>query len=268
MRKTMTGLVGTAALLLLLTTTAPLRAQNVVYREVFPNDTGANLNVGSANWQVNNTTNGTAANVATANTIYLSALNGRPAALAPVASNPISAELARGFYVDSSAGGTGYNSLVWTSEATVPITTFQSALVQWWQGNDAAADTDRVAVRVGSTWFVSNQTFAQASGLGGESNFAANAPLMSLNTNGAQWLLLNFTSGTTLGIANGAGPTSLPTNNGDVTGFGIYMDNKSSSVRFDTYQIIATPEPGAVSLFSIGALLLGGKLALRRKRRP
>ena len=263
MNKTWIGLFGTAGLLALLTTTTPLRAQTTIYREVFPNDTGTALSVGSANWQVNQTAAGTTVDVSTAGAVLLSPLNGRPTTFAPVNSNPISAELARGFYKDSSGGGTGFNELMWTSEYGIPINTYLNSQVDWWQGNDAAADTDRVAVRVNTTWFVSNQTFAQVNPLGGDGNFAANSVKMSLAVAGAQWNLLNFTADTTM-VRNNA-PTSLPTNIGDVTAFGLYVDNKSSSLRFDTYQIV-TPEPGAFPLFSIGALLLGGQIALKRRR--
>lgn len=262
MNKTRMGLFGAAALLALLTTTTPLRAQTI-YREIFPNDTGTALSVGSANWQVNQTTAGTTVDVSAAGSVLISPLNGRPATFVPINSNPISAELARGFYKDSSAGGTGFNELMWTSEFSIPINTYLNSQVDWWQGNDAAADTDRVAVRVNTTWFVSAQTFAQASGLGGDGNFAASSVKMSLAVSGAQWNLLNFTADTQMTRVNA--PTSLPTNIGDVTAFGLYVDNKSSSLRFDTYQI-NTPEPGAFPLFSLGALLMGGQIALKRRR--
>ena len=61
-------------------------------------------------------------------------------------------------------------------------------------------------------------------------------------------------------------PVVMPTNIGDVTAFGLYVDNKSDNLRFDTYEVVV-PEPGVLPLFSAGALLLGGHLTLRRRRR-
>ncbi len=263
MNKIGTGLAGLGTLLALLAAATPLRAQDAVYREVFPNNTGSALAVGTSSWQVNQTPTGNAVDVSTAGSIFISPLNGRPAGFKPANSNPISAELAHGFYVDSSAGGTGYNVLMWTSEYGIPINAYLHSQVEWWQGNDTATDADRVAVRVNQNWYVSNRSFQQAAGLGGDINFATDSGRKILDVSTAQWRVLNFNQGTQLAITGGL--VSLPTNIGDVTAFGLYVDNKTSSLRFDSYSV-TTPEPGMATLFSIGTLVLGSSVFRKRRR--
>lgn len=53
----------------------------------------------------------------------------------------------------------GVKYFIWTDEYTVDRSTNEVTQISWYQGNEIKTDEDRVAIRIGSDWYVSTQTF-------------------------------------------------------------------------------------------------------------
>lgn len=232
-----------------------------------PNNTAGALAVGTATWNINRNATGDAVDVAAVPSVpagaTISNLPGRPQNLPAINSNPANAEQANGFLAESSASGTGFNQLYWTTEYATGTTTLNS--VRWTQGNDAGSDVMWVALRVNNSWFASDATFTQTAGIGGGGDFATLAEQKELLIPGARWRVLTFTPGTELSIS--AFTTGLSTGEFSiVTGFGLYTDNKSSTQRFDTFELTTAPEAGTLPLF-VAASAVGAFVIVSRRRR-
>jgi hypothetical protein len=75
----------------------------------------------------------------------------------------------------------------------------------------------------------------------------------------SSWSPLNFTAETTLNV--GGTTQALP--EGNVSAFGVYAAKTTDKyVRFDTYEVAAVPEPGALAFLAAGGLMLASR---RRK---
>ena len=108
-----------------------------------------------------------------------------------------------------------------------------------------AADTVRLAIQVGSTWYVSTATFSTAAQ--GYASFGASsgstASFFNPTFASLSWDALTFTAGASPTLVVG-GPVAAPTT-GNITGIGFYSNNLTGNHRFDTLQIAATIAPVA-----------------------
>ncbi len=121
--------------------------------------------------------------------------------------------------------------MLWTGEITIDRTRHLPRRIVWRQRHDAAIPV-RVAVRVGTVWFASNQTFTST---GTTYNQEA------LDWEGAAWRTLNFVPGSTLTL----GPAVTLPADGPITGLGFYLDAHPARARFDTLEFEAGSAPTA-----------------------
>jgi hypothetical protein len=156
-------------------------------------------------------------------------------------------------------GATPSPSLALTTEFPVNPTNYVpgSIVFSWYEGNNTAAHTFRLLVRVGGVWYASTETFVTpAVSL---ANFGTQAQLKTITYNPAatNWAQVNFDGDFVLGETPGSGE-STPSNLGEVvlgsepaadltgtiTGFGVYGDNGGSATgnrRIDSFTIEAAP---------------------------
>lgn len=228
----------------------------VVYREVFPNISDANdLPLSTAAW--NSRWGGEAANVPIQ---QVARAAGSPTDALPVNSAPIEHWVTDYGYLVTHPGAGSYNGdpvLHWTEEYTIARPYLEVVEVEWRQRNNSPDDAARVAVRVGDDWFVSAQTFSNAS--------STVWALMRLKFGAATWLELDFAPGSVLALG---GPAVLP--GGDITGLGLFVDHASNTHRIDSFTILgalAVPEPSSVALSAAGGLCVALVGVLRRRRR-
>lgn len=150
--------------------------------------------------------------------------------------------------------GFGTNGILWTSEYQVDLNTTTLNTVSWYARTDGVpvAGTARVALEIGSNWYVSDRTPG--------TNAWAKETVSVASTN---WYPLNYVQGVSLDQTIGTTPVTLPTT-GTVTAFGVYFDNTSPTGidRIDSYAIDATvPEPACMALLGLSGLGI-----LRRRR--
>lgn len=228
--------------------TPDLRNAMVAYREIFPNpSTAADLPLSTAGW--NSRWGDSAANVPRQE---VARANGSPADAVPISSDPANDGMAIGYLVTHPGGS--YNSdpvLHWTDEFTIDRGYWSMYEAQWRQRNTSAGDATQVAVRIEDDWFVSEQSFSNAS--------AGSWDLMRLNFGRASWLELDFEPDSLLALGD---PASLPAI-GDITAFGLFVDNAVDTHRIDSFTIFAVPEPTSAVLLVVAGLCL----ALGRRRR-
>lgn len=159
------------------------------------------------------------------------------------------------------SGATADPYLIWTEEFTIDGSVYDISTLEFSVGtNHKTGEPVRIAMRIGSVWYVSETVATTFSGWAASQT----SGLISASTGdaGQDWFAL------TVDVANnvlsvGASAAVLPTT-GDVTGFGMFSETKTDSHRFDNYHIEGelVPEPGSMSLIA-----LGGALMLRRLRK-
>ncbi len=229
--------------------TPDMRKLHVVYREIFPNpSTAQDLPLSTAGW--NSRWGASATNVPRQE---IAKANGSPTDVFPVNSNPANDGIAIGYLVAHPGSGS-YNGdpvLHWTDEYTIDRGYWDVYDVQWRQRNQSAADATQVAVRIDDDWFVSEQSF---------SNPASDTwAFMRLNFGRASWLELDFEPGSLLALGS---PVSLLPS-GDITAFGLFINNAVNTHRIDSFTISAVPEPHSAAILAIAVL----GFALGRPRR-
>ena len=161
------------------------------------------------------------------------------------------------FQFNGSAGSYGYASLTnydeviaWTTEPG-SVSTLLLESISFKVKNNIAGDFVRIAVRIGSDWFATDEAY------GGTGSFTLRE--FEWTTAAAAWRDLTFEPGTALSVASSARTSDLPS--GSVDAFGLFIDpNATGAVRFDDFTISATavPEPSTLTLL-VG---LGGLFAL------
>lgn len=258
---------------------ASLSAQTV-YRETF-SATVNNSSPTTVGWAVHYG-NGIYYSDFTQNAAGVGAVTGIPADLGNVNAGPTtssinpSGQTATGIFFVGATGISGTNPgpafLAWTNEAG-PIAASNVSDISFYLGNTNGAQPVRVAVQVGSQWYVSNTTF-QNNTLANAGEFGSKATFQSLNftTSASAWSLISFQqSGTAPLASNGTGNFTLGAVattdlTGDINAFGIYGNvGSTANARFDTYTINAVPEPSVAAL--LGLAVLGfGYVTIRRRR--
>lgn len=138
---------------------------------------------------------------------------------------------------------------------------------EWYERNSNTTDGLRIAVRIGTSWYATNQLFTTEAGGGSATMLLQN---FSFTDDGSAWRDLTFTAGTTSGggamsISSTARVQDLP--EGNITGLGVFIPPHSNYVRFDNFTVLATaiPEPSSLALVT-GLLALTGGLGRRRLR--
>lgn len=262
-RLAMTGLLAG----IVLTMSAGNVHAGVIYREIFPQPTPTepvDKSFRQAGWQSYYGDSATpSAPGLLGYTLVHSTATGAPDNLPAVNSNPVATgSESIGFFYAGDGGGqskplNNVKYFIWTDEYTVDRSTNNVTQISWYQGNETKTDQDRVAIRIGSDWYVSTQIFNQSTDIGSANDFKTKAvqKTFTFSTNASDWQTLNFTSGTSMSLGSVLS-SDLPA--GNITAFGLYTDYKTKTFRFDTYEIQADsiPEPAALGLLGLGGLLL------------
>lgn len=171
---------------------------------------------------------------------------------ASVNSNPGTPDNQQGFIF---LNGTGAPYINFTDEYTIDRSSVDySALRFQLDTNGDTGNPLRFVVRIGGDWYATQAASGLVAGGWGPSN-TDNRYTVDFST--ASWAALTFDPGDTLALGSA---TTLP-GSGDIDAFGFFSDAKTGSSRFDDYHIEIVPEPGSMTLASLGTLML-----LRRKR--
>ncbi len=223
--------------------TTPGGGGPVAYREVFPNNTGAYIWEGYstvAGWRAYyNNPNYTAFNYGDPNwTVQEEA--GSPTDLPAVNSNPASSEQVYGFVRMSYSSKLDRPYFYFTEEHSVDRADVTE--VQWTQGNAQAADAYQVALRIGGVWYASTTTFSNAA-VSADADYSANAEAKSLVLAAeTTWKILNAAGGAPMSLGS---DTQLPTT-GTITGFGLYINDRNGTDRFDSFTLLSGEGGGTV----------------------
>lgn len=241
-----------ASCFMALSVSCSLAHADVIYRETFSVDSSTAL-LSYAGWKLNFGTNGGSG------TAYQNAIsNGASAtpSLTPINSNSAATSNSNGYVYNSYDSSWNSRTIYWTEELTISTSAYTIDSISWYQVLQKSEDYTRVALRVGTQWYVSDQTFFGAAW--SLTTFVASAQQKTLVLKDSLWIPLTFGSGT---LALGSGdPISLPA--GNITAFGLYADNKTGGQMFDTFEIQATPIPEAAGV-SVG--IAGTAMLLTRR---
>jgi autotransporter-associated beta strand protein len=239
---------------------------DIIYRETFGNTLGSRQHPNVYGWQTFQASGAQYNTIDGNHGVDTSTTLGRPTDVANVNAGPNQ----DGSFDALSASRYFWNGnrrLAFTPEYSInPVDYVPGSIVfSFYLGNNnstANMDPVRVAIRVNTTWYVSVQTFSTPQVA--SANFATAAELKSLTFSpaAANWQILNF-DGTYNGGGYPGGPTAVVTDSstamslspnandlsGPITAFGIlfvaasldFATNPQSNIRFDTFQVDATP---------------------------
>jgi hypothetical protein len=246
----------TAIILLLFASCAPASAKAaIIYREIFPNNGGSNQDLSFDGWQIHFdsdaeqiSTGGNSPTVSQPNNTD-PGVNSFPSNAPPVAGYA------------SIAATVNTNYLFWTSEYTVDRTADSVTSISWWQANTSSEASSQAAVRIGTQWYASTDTFSNPAA----ANFNS-AYQRTLDFTTATWQLLDFVPGTSLALG---AATTLPA--GNLIAFGWYVDSSEGArLRMDTFEInaVPVPEPSTGLLLTAAGFLLLSRRRSRRNRLP
>ncbi|HUT36201.1 MAG TPA: LamG domain-containing protein [Planctomycetota bacterium] len=248
------------------TPSAAPTASEVLYREVFPNGTGANQAPSHAGW---NAHYGSGA-VAFTTSVGVSGLDGRPNDLPAINSFPASAEQVNGLFSDYNGSIGNSARMFWASEFPIDLSVYALEQAQWYQGNADVRDAFRVAVQLdGAQWYASDMSFTNP-GIAG-ADFDTDAELKTFGFEGAEWYLLNFTPGSLLEFVGSGSPFGLPEGS-FLTSFGLFSETRLGTLRFDSFELIVgpafvIPEPSTLAVGLLGLLVCRLRRARARRRK-
>ena len=188
---------------------------DVVYREIFPNDNGADAPFAETGWQVHVGDHGAPLST---QTVRLSGNTGVPKNLEPVQSAPANAELARGFLFNQNFT---QSQLLWTDEVAVEIPADRMIGISWYQSSDAG-DPVHLAVRVDGVWHATARTFSHSGGY----------RKMDVAFSADKWLKLDFVENSTLALGEAAVPTGA-----QISAIGFFVPELTGKLRLDTMEI-------------------------------
>lgn len=150
----------------------------------------------------------------------------------------------------------GFRTLTYTEEFpldrdlhNIEAMTWDSARTGGW-GTDAANYSQTPALRIGGKWYVKHPAVS-LNNFGTETNFATTAQADAYPLNGYSWRLLKAD----LGAPFEVGSTNVTLPSGDVTAFGIYAANATSTpgqdrgVFLDNFEVVATQRFTGLALF-------------------
>ena len=206
----------------------------VFYREIFPNPTSGELrDLAETGWHLNRGPTGTTIPATVANDVLNLFVEGRPTDAPPVNSSPAYPdELVLGLAGDRSSD-LG-NEIFWTDEYTVNRTDATVTEIRWYQGNVVGTDAFQPALQISDRWLVSDVAYETAP-LESFLDFDSQAEEVVVDVQASAWRELDFVPDSALAV----GPiTALPA--GDITAFGLYIEDRTDNVRFDTFEINGT----------------------------
>ncbi|MEM1167130.1 MAG: hypothetical protein AAGI30_12675 [Planctomycetota bacterium] len=205
----------------------------VVYREVFPNNTGMALAISDpiqdTGWSYILEEAGTGAAVTGDGAEGLPILSPAPGlatGLSPIASNPASAELTNGF-LNNTFDGVLLQQLITTDEFTIDRGVFEDAQLRWQQSGGSVL---QAAVQIGGNFYVSVDTFPNTGPV----------QTSTIALDGTQWFQLFLQLGAFIFLDTT--PVALP--DGPVTAFGFYVASRTPAAgdnfQVDTFEVLGT----------------------------
>jgi hypothetical protein len=239
---------------------------NVLYREVFGNNTDANQPISYAGWNLYYDTvcsvysSGSPGSWDVRVNYGAGEDAGKPTNLPAVNSNPASAEMEQGWCYMRQDDVIGPNWLAWTSEvAGLGIDKSDLSEVSWYQSDNFDANY-RLALKIDSNWYFSGTTYSNSAGFPLSANGVKNAVS---DFSSASWYNAYVNPGAILD--RDTNPSQLRTlPNGVVQAVGLYAAEapQLQGMRFDTFEIQGIPEPGTCVMLlmsCLGLVIWGGR---------
>jgi hypothetical protein len=153
--------------------------------------------------------------------------------------------------------GIGADSFLFTDEFT--FRTSEKPVLSWYQRDSGVSDAMRIALLIGTDWYISDSVYKHAS--------ATEWLLQSAELDMLTWFIRGTGGNTSIlpGGGVGDGGFLLPTDQ-LVSAFGFWWDGpKTANSRIDDVTVTVVPVPAALPLLLAG---LGGLALAARRRKP
>lgn len=219
-------------------TPAQVQDSNILYRETFwTTNSSGNEPLVDIGWVGVNSSDGSVFN----NFIRSNSI-GKPVGLPTINAGNDDPGTAKEIGLLAAFNGPG-PYFAFTEEYSIDLSSTRIDSVSWYQGHKDSNGATRVAVKIGSQWYVSSQSFTQPT-LGSASLFqnadpgGAGRKVLPFSTAAADWVELNFTQGTALAIGN---PASADLG-GTIDGLGLYADGGNFTFRADNFTVFGGPD--------------------------
>ena len=210
-------------------------ANEVVYREVFPNDLVADIPIDTVGWNMHHDATGEAYDGSSVGggvgewSCSARAEHGKPANLPGVNSNPHIPETDGGCLAFSKDGEEGtHNVLVWTEEvAAANVAKDELAAISWYEANTGPqgdVTEMRLALKIADGWYVTDRTFIAS--IYDPAGMPVGTKMSVTDFSSANWDSLTFIPGTDLSRSGFVPPLRLP---GDATLDGV-VDEEDAAI--------------------------------------
>jgi len=255
-----------------LQTVPSVEVPEVIYRETFGNDSGSDQGLSYADWTGYYDSDAKVLPSSGNPHGTLVSLDGAPRVAGPVNSDLDADEgdngvmdLGFGRLLWPSGGGVS-PALVYTDEYPIDRGAYDIDSFIWNQAN-MGSNSFRVAVEIAAQWYVSDTAFSGPTN-NSSGTFDTNAREKMLDFDTAQWRLLDFTPGSTLGSPGSL--IALP--GGNISSFGLY-GSYNATQWFDTFTVAATPistggdiipEPATMAMLGLAFAGIGGYVRKRK----